>query len=80
MRNERAANYVTHRSCMVDTRDHEDHTFSGIMFNIFIKETKPIDFISITALWVRGALGELTVWTTLGDFRGKHAQDECQGV
>ena len=77
MRNERAANYVTHKSCTVDTNDREDHTFSGIMFGMTCRNTKPIDFIEIVAIWVRGQLGPLTVWATPGKFLGKH-EDEAQ--
>jgi hypothetical protein len=78
MRNERAANYLCHQTATIDTRDHEDHTFSGIMFSIRSKTSLPVDFIEVTALWVRGRLGPLTVWTTGGDFRerGVHEQKE----
>jgi hypothetical protein len=39
------------------------------MFGLETKSALPVDFIEITAVWVRGGLGPLTVWSTTGDFR-----------
>lgn len=68
---ERAANYVKHESYMVETQDCEDHTFCGIMFDMRIQSRRPVDFVQIEELWVRGGLGGMTVWITRGGFRGK---------
>jgi len=81
----KVANYMTHESFTCDTRDHEDHTFCGMMFNIRClgpKESStavPVDFLQVDAISVRGDLGPLTVWSTPGSFSGKeHAQDEWE--
>ena len=76
MRNERAANYLCHEECTIETGDHQDHTFSGIMFGIQSKSALPVDFIEVTGVSVRGRLGPMTVWTTPGDYRGKHENKE----
>jgi len=38
----------------VDTADHEDHTFSGVMFTIEAKSDLPVDFIQVNSVSVRG--------------------------
>ena len=60
------ADYVAHEAYTVDTRDHEDHTFCGIMFDVISKDILPVESIEITHVWVRGALGPMTVWVTEG--------------
>lgn len=71
-RREKRANYFVHDNYEVDTHDHEDHTFCGIMFDVEIRDELPIDHIQIESVWVRGALGELTVYTTPEGIQGKH--------
>ena len=70
------ADYVAHEAYTVDTRDHEDHTFCGIMFDVISKDILPVESIDITHVHVRGALGKLTVWVTEGGhedrFDAKH--------
>ena len=61
MRNAKVANYEVHESFMVETKDREDHTFSGIMFAVKCKQELPVDVLKIDALWVRGMLGHMTV-------------------
>jgi hypothetical protein len=54
-----------------ETSQHEDHTFSGIMFDI--KTSKlPMEYIEVSSVWVRGDLGPITVWSTDKTFHGKH--------
>ena len=36
--NSTVADYTTHEEYTVDTRDREDHTFNGIMFELETKE------------------------------------------
>jgi len=67
----KVANYVVHDRVTVDTRDHEDHTFCGMMFDVSCKETLPVAFLEISSVAVRGDLGPMTVWVTSGTFRGK---------
>lgn len=80
----KVANHIIHESFTVDTRDHEDHTFCGIMFDVQCKGAAeggvPLEFLQIDVISVRGDLGPITVWTTQGSFRKKeHTQDawEC---
>lgn len=81
----KVANYITHESFTVDTRDHEDHTFCGMMFDIQClgpEETAspvPLEFLQVDAVSVRGDLGSLTVWSRRGPYSGKeHRQDEWE--
>jgi len=81
------ANYSVHENFSVDTRDHEDHTFCGVMFDVICKafsncaDVIPLEFMQITAISVRGDLGPMTVWTTPNSFRSKeHDQDSWQLV
>ena len=66
------ADYMVHESYEVDTRDNEDHTFCGIMFPIYVRPTLPVEFIEIRSVSVRGMLGGMTVWYSLGDFTQAH--------
>jgi len=81
MQRPKVANYIVHESFTVDTRDHEDHTFCGVMFDVCCKgrddDGLPVEFLQIDALSIRGDLGPITVWTTPGSRRRKeHVQDE----
>merc|ERR1719343_1209187 len=76
----KVANHIVDESFTVDTRDHEDHTFCGVMFDVSCKggteSNVPIEFLDITSIAVRGDLGPLTVWSTPGTFKRKeHAAD-----
>ena len=69
----KTATYLCHEEFSVDTQDHEDHTFCGMMFDVCIPMgQRPVDVVRIESVWVRGALGPLTVWTTETSFQGKH--------
>jgi hypothetical protein len=46
----------------MDTKDREDHTFNGIMFDLEVPDVVPIDIVRIDSVWVRGELGPMTVW------------------
>mmetsp|Transcript_10585 Transcript_10585/g.12075 ORF Transcript_10585/g.12075 Transcript_10585/m.12075 type:complete len:335 (-) Transcript_10585:682-1686(-) len=60
---ETSANYTVDDSFEVDTRDHEDHSFCGIIFDVEVKnEGLPIYYLGIDRIWVRGMLGNMTVW------------------
>ena len=60
------ADYAVHETKTIVSRDHSDHTFSGIMFSIVVKEELPVDFLEIEAVAVRGQLGPLTVFVKAG--------------
>jgi len=72
----RAADYDVHEQCQMDTQDHEDHTFCGVMFSILVKADLPVDFVEIDALSVRGDLGPLTVWAAPGHWNDASASGE----
>uniref|UniRef100_A0A7S0EZF0 Uncharacterized protein n=1 Tax=Hanusia phi TaxID=3032 RepID=A0A7S0EZF0_9CRYP len=58
---------------MIDlrTKDHFDHTFAGIMFDIRVRQL-PFEYIEVSSIWIRGNLGPITIWSTDGGFEGKH--------
>jgi hypothetical protein len=70
----REANYTVSEQYEVDTADHEDHTFCGVMFTLTCKQTLPVEFVEITSISVRGQLGPLTVWVAPEGWLGKHEQ------
>lgn len=77
----KVANHVVHESFTVDTRDHEDHTFCGVMFDVRCKaggddRGAPVEFLEVVAVSVRGFLGPLTVWTTPESYKGKEHQED----
>jgi hypothetical protein len=61
------ATYEVHENVVVDTQDHEDHTFCGIMFPVKCKDLLPVDHLVIKSVAVRGDLGPLTVWVSNPD-------------
>lgn len=65
------ANYLTHESYTVETEDHEDHTFNGVMFDVFVKSERPVERVVVDAIHVRGGLGRLTVWYAKGGHVGR---------
>jgi hypothetical protein len=69
---EKEARKLVHESYSVDTADHEDHTFCGVMFDLVIKDALPINYVQVDSLWVRGAMGPMTAWVVQGGFDGKH--------
>ena len=40
---EKDAHKLVHESYSVDTADHEDHTFCGVMFDLCIKDNLPVN-------------------------------------
>jgi len=82
----KVANHVVHESFTVDTRDHEDHTFCGVMFDVRCRAAgtdggAPLEFLDVNGISVRGLLGPLTVWSTAESYKGKeHMQDAWELV
>ena len=68
---------LTHESFEVDTKDREDHTFSGIMFDVACQSLPrgPLEYLEVQAVAVRGKLGPMTVWTAPGGHQGKHGAE-----
>ena len=58
------------------TTDHEDHTFSGIMFTVECLD-RAIQTVVVRAVHVRGELGPMTVWWTDEGWFGKHERRAC---
>ena len=70
---------LTHETFEAETKDREDHTFSGIMFDVACQSLPrgPVEYIDVQSVAVRGQLGPVTVWSTEGGFTGKHeSKDE----
>ena len=55
----KTSDYVINEYVEVDTEDHEDHTFCGVMFTIEAKSDLPVDFIQISSLSVRGGTSSI---------------------
>ena len=70
------ANYTVSENYEVDTEDHEDHTFCGVMFSLECKRELPVDFIEVYSISVRGELGPMTVWVTPDTFLGKNERPD----
>ena len=47
LRLQSAADYTVDESFAVDTRDHEDHTFCGIMFDLIVKDLLPVQYLEV---------------------------------
>jgi hypothetical protein len=75
-RNMQVEEHLVHESFIVDTRDHEDHTFCGVMFDAECCTRHPAEYIEISAIWVRGQLGPMTIWQTPEYFEGKQEREE----
>lgn len=56
------------------TRDHEDHSFAGIMFCLDVQpqEGVPVEYAELSSISVRGNLGQMTVWIQHGSFKHTH--------
>lgn len=85
LRRPKVANHLIHESFTVDTRDHDDHRFCGVMFDIGCRTLKdssvPFEFLQVDSMSIRGDLGPITVWTTPGSYKGKeHAKEAWEIV
>lgn len=66
------ANYITNENYSVGKpHDFDDHTFSGMMFNLKCRTLLPVSCLVIRSVAVRGRLGEMRVFVTKGGYRGK---------
>lgn len=72
------ANHIVHERVTVETADHEDHTFCGVMFDVRCIDSLPIEFLEISSVAVRGSLGPMTVWTTPNGYQGKFSTEESK--
>mmetsp|Transcript_13014 Transcript_13014/g.21072 ORF Transcript_13014/g.21072 Transcript_13014/m.21072 type:complete len:331 (+) Transcript_13014:69-1061(+) len=65
---QRIASYLMHETKLMNCPDNEDHTYSGIMFDIQAKRMKNIAVkdIQVSSISIRGQLGQVSVYTTQG--------------
>eukprot|EP00392_Amoebophrya_sp_AT5.2_P006299 g6310.t1 len=64
LRRKKTATYTTTESYSCVTPDHEDHTFCGIMFDLFCRPNLlPVDYLHIESVAVRGTLGKMKIFT-----------------
>ena len=71
-------NFSFHLSLDICVRSNrqQDHTFCGIMFNVEVLDDLPVDHVQINSIWVRGALGDMSIYTTPEGWEGKHERDK----
>jgi hypothetical protein len=62
----KAKSQVVHQQERIQTNDHKDHLFSGVMFDVECNDTCPLEFLEISSIWIRGDLGPITVWALPG--------------
>jgi hypothetical protein len=58
-------------SVTADTPSYEDHTFSGITFDLEARRLVPLEFVEIHSVGVRGYLGRVSVYVTEQSFLNK---------
>ena len=66
LQRQRTAATMVHQSVEAQTHDHMDHTFAGVMFDVRSASKLPFEYLEISAIWVRGGLGPISVWSTEG--------------
>jgi len=71
------AKELCHERVTVDTRDHEDHTFCGVMFPVECRTELPCEYIELQSVSVRGDLGPMTVWYTRRSFDDVNETEEA---
>ena len=54
---EAASTYVSSGCFAISTRDDDDHTFHGIVFDVELASSVPIEWLEVSGVAVRGALG-----------------------
>ena len=71
-----SADYIQSGEFTLQTRDDNDHTFHGIVFNVELTGGVPIEWLEVSGVSVRGALGEVKVLTADGGFEPDSALDD----
>jgi hypothetical protein len=74
-----ASDEIVHQEWTVDTQDSQDHSYAGVMFDVMCKPAA-MHYLEVSALWVRGDLGPMTVWATPGSFEGKKTCEDLWGT
>ena len=57
---------MVHQAVEAQTQDHMDHTFAGVMFDVRSASILPYEYLEVSAVWVRGGLGPMSVWSVEG--------------
>ena len=65
-----ACDEIVHQELTVDTQDSQDHSYAGVMFDVMCTAAA-LQYLEVSAVWVRGDLGAMTVWATPDSFEGK---------
>ncbi|KAJ1451249.1 hypothetical protein M885DRAFT_530142 [Pelagophyceae sp. CCMP2097] len=65
---ESVSSYTQSGTFTLETRDDDDHTFHGIIFDIELAGRVPIEYVDVEGVGVRGALGRTRVLGVLGGF------------
>lgn len=69
----KVATYLVEGSYECQPANYEDHTFSGIMFDLAAKNDQPFECVEFQSFHVRGDLGPMKIFTCEGSFQGKHS-------
>ena len=72
-RREVSADYVQSGAFELTTRDDNDHTFHGIVFNVELTGSVPVEWLDVCGVSVRGALGEVKVLSAAGTSPAKRS-------
>mmetsp|Transcript_23527 Transcript_23527/g.70665 ORF Transcript_23527/g.70665 Transcript_23527/m.70665 type:complete len:417 (-) Transcript_23527:8-1258(-) len=62
------SDYVSSGAFSVTTRDDDDHSFHGVVCDVELTAGVPIEYLEVTGVAVRGALGATKVLTAPGGF------------
>eukprot|EP00667_Euglena_gracilis_P004950 EG_transcript_4983 len=78
----KTSSYLSHEFYTADVRDHQDHTFCGIMFDVRCQSVRPVEYVEVQSLWVRGDLGPVKVFVVPGGYRDpvKNAEEVSNAV
>ena len=70
------ADHFVVANARANTDDREDHTYSGIYFDIKARTLVPYHFVEIQSISIRGRLGLLSIYTAEGSYHGKEHNPE----
>lgn len=65
---QQTSDYVSSGAFALDTIDNDDHAFHGIVFDVELTGSVPIESLTVKGVSVRGALGATKVLTAHGGF------------
>lgn len=62
------SSYIQSGEFQLRTRDDDDHTFYGIVFNVELTGRVPVEWLEVLGVSVRGTLGVVKVFTAEGGY------------